>query len=736
MVVRRALLSVAHLVPISILLVLHAPPAHAWIDEVTFEGVTYLLQGFPTQVDRYDLAAETFLEPLPLNGLVGDALDVAQTGIYFADGTDVWRMNLDGSELRLLATVSDIVDDVIVDGDLLFVSAASTFWSLDAHSGDVIDSVRGHRHRFRGLSISTGTRTIYARSKGNPFDVVRIAYSEAGALGEEGDSPYHGELPGAYGTWLVGDDLVLDDSGTIVSTDDLSLSGSIGPRVVDAEPFGARILVARDRTLFLYGANFAEIGRFRTKRAAEFVAAHGSNAYAFDARGEVEVVPLEAFELPVAAVPVDPSGTGYAIDEILASADGSVVYILSGEKQAVFRWLPETGTFGASIGLGGAAKRMAYSAERDRLYVAYDDGRLAEIDSQPPFAERQLTGIFPESVFLLAADPYLFFVSNEFYEVFDADGARLGIDVRPFRPTGLAWDAAARRIYASRTGSGVGRTRITPEGNLESEAALPNSKGSYAPVRISENPARLLIGNGQIFDTDSLERLHELAFDPVDAVWRDGSLYTLRPDGADSRIELWDDDYRTAIAVLRVEGVPERMLSLGSQLLIVSRVSGRVQIHLGDVEADSDRDGIPDSTDNCPDAANPDQVDSDSDLAGDICDPYPTDRDDDGVPAEIDNCPGSFNPLQEDRDHDTVGDVCDRYPDAYDHLAACFEEVDTGADVIADLADEVARLREENEALRAITARCPGDVNLDDAVTVDEIVSAVTSALYGCPSGD
>ena len=39
---------------------------------------------------------------------------------------------------------------------------------------------------------------------------------------------------------------------------------------------------------------------------------------------------------------------------------------------------------------------------------------------------------------------------------------------------------------------------------------------------------------------------------------------------------------------------------------------------------DRDGDGVPDLVDNCPDIPNPDQLDSDSDLIGDVCDPTPT----------------------------------------------------------------------------------------------------------------
>ena len=59
--------------------------------------------------------------------------------------------------------------------------------------------------------------------------------------------------------------------------------------------------------------------------------------------------------------------------------------------------------------------------------------------------------------------------------------------------------------------------------------------------------------------------------------------------------------------------------------------------------SDSDNDGIPDVSDNCPLSANPDQRDTDGDGVGDVCD----------------NCAAVSNPNQHNWDSDGLGDVCD-----------------------------------------------------------------------------
>ena len=88
-----------------------------------------------------------------------------------------------------------------------------------------------------------------------------------------------------------------------------------------------------------------------------------------------------------------------------------------------------------------------------------------------------------------------------------------------------------------------------------------------------------------------------------------------------------------------------------------------------DEVTDTDGDGVPDYTDNCPTVPNPGQEDGDADGIGNVCDNCPTvanqsqsDVDMDGKGDVCDNCPNICNSQQLDADNDGIGDVCDTTP--------------------------------------------------------------------------
>ena len=132
-------------------------------------------------------------------------------------------------------------------------------------------------------------------------------------------------------------------------------------------------------------------------------------------------------------------------------------------------------------------------------------------------------------------------------------------------------------------------------------------------------------------------------------------------------------------------------------------------------QSDGDTDGVGDACDNCPESANADQSDGDTDGVGDACDNCPgdsnadqSDVDTDGVGDACDNCPESANVEQSDGDTDGVGDVCDNCPES-----ANAEQSDGDTDGVGDVCDN-----------------CPGDSNVDQS---DVDTDGVGDVCDNCP---
>jgi outer membrane protein assembly factor BamB len=141
-------------------------------------------------------------------------------------------------------------------------------------------------------------------------------------------------------------------------------------------------------------------------------------------------------------------------------------------------------------------------------------------------------------------------------------------------------------------------------------------------------------------------------------------------------------------------------LALADGVIYVADSAGTISaIDIGP-PPDTDGDGVPDITDNCPAVWNPDQKDSDHDGIGDACNGA-IDKDGDGWADRLDNCPYVPNPTQRDTDGDGVGNACDPYPTNPDNMGACLTEVGSAKTMIRSLLAENAKLKAElAEALR------------------------------------
>jgi hypothetical protein len=152
--------------------------------------------------------------------------------------------------------------------------------------------------------------------------------------------------------------------------------------------------------------------------------------------------------------------------------------------------------------------------------------------------------------------------------------------------------------------------------------------------------------------------------------------------------------------------------------------SGSVYVFDLACEADDDKDGVADDSDNCPFDVNPAQEDGDEDGTGDACDPCPAvasqiqdDSDADGWGDVCDNCPLILNPDQLDGDGDGLGDVCDNCLMEFNP-----DQADADTDGLGDVCDDCRRA-EQLSKLVAADAGAYDSYGVSVALDADTLVA-------------
>lgn len=559
----------------------------------------YFVSETAAQIERYDLTSEAWLSPVPLTEGIGlpTVVHVDADGLYVASGQTVYRYELDGSNGTHIMNGSREVSDLMTDGNMLIVAFVSggndpQLIFYDKTDNSLLnDSNPWHSRGLTGWSLSPQTNRAFARSVGvSPSDIHYREYTDDGQVTQSSDSRYHGDFPSAYQTWVFSDgSKVIENSGTVYSTDGLSYAGTVNSSFDDVTFLGDEIpIVLRDNTVTAYSRALLPTGSATVGINGDHVFLSQSSAIVFaqtDAGWDVDSVLLSSLNPPEPGAPVDPDGLAYTPGEVYLATNGNVL-LFSQAHQSVFEWDPERQRYVDSIPLIGAPEFMTYSEDLNRVYLAYQNGLIRQIDldaEQPaevPFASlpQNPMGLQSAGEYLFAVDPSGAWVSHY---TFSPDGEMIDNVEWNYFSHQYVWSETNQKMYFFRDSTsprdilweeinenGVYYPEEVPGGiRNKKDSPLHSSTGMTHPIHLSPDGNLVLLGSGVFHNSTTLERLTtSLANNITDAAWLGDTLFTLTPTSYQrwegSSYQLTETQPLTGTAHTLMSLTDDRMLSI------------------------------------------------------------------------------------------------------------------------------------------------------------------------------
>lgn len=531
----------------------------SWIAVERRGDLVYFLCTSPARIERYDIAQDKWLAPISL-GSTPTAFRTDEAGLFVAFGSSVMRFDEAGVVgTTLLSGLPNNVKELFVASGILYVfypneATYSQFKSVRLSDGLVVDtnsSLYGIS-RVGSLSIAPKVGRIFGRDFAlSPTDIHALTFKPDGTLSPQVDSPYHGDYPDATRTFVSPDQsVVVDDSGTIYHTTDLTFAGSYGGAFDDiAFLDDGQAVVLRAATLTLYDANRAEIGRYTLTAAASRVYVDGQVVVALaqptgtGAAAVVTRLPLSQIVTRPAWPTVASAGHAYTPTDVSVGSD-NVVYLLDRLSGAIHRWSIASGQYLDPVPLTGNPNYMTYLPKANALCVAYGDLRITKIDVANSTAELPFASAETVIGGLCSVGPYVFASDTLAYYTYDTAGHAVAWNRAYETSKAYAWNAPKQRIYHFRDNispNDLLYKGINSDGSFGSGMPAPydTAFNVATPIVISTDGTTVLLGTGTLFDADAMTQIKTLPNPIATGVWLGSKLYTARDTLDGVKVERW-----------------------------------------------------------------------------------------------------------------------------------------------------------------------------------------------------
>jgi hypothetical protein len=572
----------------------------------------------PSRMERYDLDARQWLPTISLS-VTNDTLTagwIDADGIYAAYGMSAYRYDLDGNNETHLADTAQSINQILGDGNLLFLNRSASlyarFTSIDKGSNSVVAAFSNYIDALGGASIAPSLNKMFGRSLGiSPTDITYVNYNDDGTFSNGGDSSYHGDYPSASKTWVFpGDAKVVDSSGTVYSTAGLTYLNSFGSSITDIAFYGDEVpILLYGTTLTAYTVTILPTGSITLDHSPSRIFIDDDDVLTFtvdttESTGlVVRFLALSELAAPTPGEPIDPTDLPYTPDSSFVDKAG-ILHLFSKANQSIFRWDCWAGQYTNTIPLIGVPDYAAYSEDNHTVYLAYSSGLIREIDlNDESYSEVAFAALPGKPYGLSTAGEYVFSIdasgSWDTHYTYAPDGSLVDSEDWNYYSKEYIWSDANQKMYFFRDDTSpndllweqINADGVTypsePAGGIGSmdDSPLHTSTGFSHPIRVAPDGGIVVLGSGMIHDGTTLARQTlALTNSLSDIAWARGDIFTVRTVDSTAQFQKWS--YPDCVTELEksVDGTAHRLLALEHEAMIgvTINASGIPEFHLMD----------------------------------------------------------------------------------------------------------------------------------------------------------
>jgi hypothetical protein len=576
----------------------------AWTTTVRHQDIVYFFD-YSAQIHRYDLENNNWLTSLTLSDVPTTGW-VDESAIFVAYDKALYELEFNGANESHVRNFTNTIEAIFTDNNLLIVNYSDYSYvrasSFEKSTGTLLYDHESYTHTSFGASIAPGINKMFGRKiSGSPTDIVMTTYEDSGAIISSISSPHHGDYPSASKTWVFPNEMrVVDDSGTVYSTDTLTYTGSFGLSFTDVSFYGDSLpVVISDSQIIGLNGGYLPTGYIELTFIPEEIQIHAESIFLFTSDAtqpkgiRIDQFQIADLSLPDPGEPIDPTTVQVDPDAIFVDKHG-IINLFSRQSVSLFRWNPETFSWLETKPLPNDPKFIAYDEANHQLFCALDSGLVTKLDLSLELPTAVPYANLPTAPLGMAvAGDHLFTVDSsgawETHRVFRiSDGQELSSSDWSNTSDQYYWESTRRRMYYFRDDTSPNDIMYR---EISSSGVLGNQvdsiyHGDYSfvhPIRFFPDRSRILTGSGVIFNAGDLNYNSTLTNWIYDAAWLDGYIFTLRREStynstppSSTTLQRWSGTLAIELDTV-VAGAPEALLTIGDRLILVVSYEGALR---------------------------------------------------------------------------------------------------------------------------------------------------------------